>query len=262
MFTAPGLFLLPLFLYTLGPLLVLGLIGWGIWRGATAAREGTFNVGGLLSGYFQLVQGAALVLLLVGGATLLAAGFSYAFGQDFSYRTTVFAPITPGPAQAKPTASVTAAAAPGPTPIPTVAPELQQRRQRDVAQQQRGGMSQGISITIVAALLAGLHGAGRRWLLPRLGMSPAPSKLYLGVMLVVFGITGVIALSIAAANLAGFYSAPAADPLAQPNELPTPPGGAVATALADLPLWIWFLWTTVRTSREIPVAGAAVSGQS
>ncbi|HEX6510886.1 MAG TPA: hypothetical protein VF157_01195 [Chloroflexota bacterium] len=252
MFASSGLFLLPM-LFSVVPLLVLALIGWAIWRAASAARGGGagFTFAGLLSGYFQLVQGAALLMLLVGGATLLTAGFSYALGRDFSYRTTVFsAPAPVAPAPAKPAASgATPVASPSPTPVPTVSPDVRARQQRDLDQQQRNGLSQGISLTIVAAILAVLHGFGRRWLLPRLSLSPAPSRIFLGVMLAIFGLTGVIALPLAAAQLAGFYTAAPPEPNAQPNQLPTPPGAALATAIAVLPLWIGFLWATVRSAR-------------
>jgi len=240
--------------FALLPLGILALIVFGAWKAVASARGGgAITFGGVLAGYFYLVEGASLIVVLVGVTMVLTAGFGAWFGQEFSYRPP-FIPPTPAPAVAKPAASAKPEASatvvsPGPTPTPTLTPEQHDRQQRDLNQQQRTGLTQGISLAIVAAILAGLHYIGRRLLLPLIGRDPAPSRVFLGIMLAAFSITGVVALPVAAAQTAGYLTA---DPEAfsSTGQRPDPPGGALALAIAVLPFWGVFLWNMVREARR------------
>jgi len=249
-------------LYALVPILVLGAVGFGIWRLASASRA-HLTFAGLLSAYFQLVSGVSLIVLLSGLTALLTAAGASLLGPDFSYRASGaagFSQPAAAPAARAATAQATAANAgssgpssvvkPAPTPIPvaTVSPELRERQQLDQERQQREGLAQGISLSVVAGVLFVLHWLGRRNVLPRLGQDPRPSRAYVGLMLALFSLTGVITLPLAAAQVSSFYTAPT--PLPGTFNQPQPPGGTLALAVAVIPFWVAFLMSVSRAAHR------------
>jgi len=242
-------------LYALVPMLVLGGIGFGIWRLASGGRA-TLTFVGLLSGYFQLVRGVSLIVLLSGLTLLCNAAWASLLGAEFSYRASPGAAVAQAAPPAKPSAAASGAASPKPSPVPTVSPEIRERQRSDMERQQREGLAQGISLSVVASVLFALHWVGARTILPRLGQDAGPSRVYLGLMLALFSLTGVITLPLAAAQVSSFYTAPA--PAPGSFNQPQPPGGTLALAVAVIPFWLAFLLTISRAARRPePTAPAA-----
>jgi|GEM_PF-3774543 hypothetical protein len=157
-------------LYSLVPILVLGGIGFLIWRVASGGRA-AFTFAGVLAAYFHLVCGVSLVVLLAGFTLLLTAAWASLFGAEFSYRPGPGAAPAPGPAVAKPAASAVAKAQ-----------------------------------------------------------------------------AAASALPVAAAQVSSFLTAPPHTP--GTFNQPQPPGGALGLAIAVIPFWAAFLWSTTRAARR------------
>jgi hypothetical protein len=198
----------------------------------------------ILAGYFTLMTVAAVVMLALGMTTLVKAGLSQAFGRDFSYyvptRASFPAPVQP--------------AAPGAEQPPDVEQQLQSG-QRRIEQQYRSDLVQGGTLALVGAILWPLHAWGRR----RVADPASPVTRFLAraqqiVLLVLFSLVGLFSLPTALYELLRRFLIPADD-----SGIASPPGEAVATALVFVPLWVFFLWSTLRRVNAESPAGVSES---
>ena len=175
-----------------------------------------------------VIMAAALLTAATGFARLLAPLFSDAFGRDFTYITTV-GPFEPPPA---PPGSVTS---PPPVPSPQQAAQEQQRLHAENAY--RDDLVYGPTMLVVGLLVVGVLHAGR-WVLRRQQAElPLFGEAFLLLLLITTTIVALAALIAAVAELLRRYVVVPVGPSAQ---LPHP-GTALATAIAFLPLWGWFL---------------------
>lgn len=199
----------------------------------------------VVSAYLALVIGAALIVAAAGFARVLKAAFSDAFGRDFSYQSFVSSvPVRPS-------------VPPG---VPMPAPEEQERVQREAEERERNRVENlyrddvvyGVTMLVVGILMFGIHAAGRQFLRRRAGEPPLIHRAYLLLMLGTTSVVALASLIAATADLARRYILQSVGPEVM---LPSP-GGALATTIAFIPLWLWFLF---RILREISTPGQSPS---
>jgi hypothetical protein len=198
------------------PIYALLLIGGAIVLVARGRRNDALNLS------LAILLAAALVVTADGVAEFLAPLFSSAFGRDFTYQTTI--PNLPPP--------------PGVASAPTQQEELT----ASVENQYRDGIVYGATMLIVGALVFGVLWLCR-WFLRRWGAeTEILGETYLLLLLVTTTIVALAALVAAVAELLRRY---VVTPVGPDAVLPHP-GGALATAIAFLPLWGWFLVHAIR----------------
>lgn len=191
----------------------------------------------IAAAYFHLMAIACFLVMTVGIATGLKAGLSEVFDRDFSY----FHP--PSPARV-----VIDEGPPGPPGRlrPSSAEEQTERNRRDVERQYQNDLIQGITLTVVGAVLWGLHTIGRRQVTPE-DVEPFFSRAHSTVLLAIFGIVGVVALPVSLYELLRFFIITVD---ADQNFRSQPPGASVATALVFVPVWIYYLADILRRTRR------------
>lgn len=187
----------------------------------------------IAAAYFHLMAIATLLVLTVGLSTGIKAGLADAFGREFSYSR----PVT-----------MRAAVGPGGTarPPPPVPEEQQERQRKDIERQYQNDWIQGITLTLVGAVLWGLHLFGRRRVTPE---EPETrqffARAYSTVLLAIFGLVGVVALPMGMYELLRFFLVPLDE--SAPNQ---PPGASVAMAVVFVPIWIYYLNDILARSRR------------
>lgn len=197
----------------LAPLVILLLIGVGI--AALLRRRLTFA--NLVHVYMAVVTGVCVVLALVGGALLLKAIFSAAFGTDFSY-----VEVSPGPA-----------------------PEL-----RTAVSQARDDIALGATLLVIGLGSGVAHEFGKA--AARRRNPDDASIVERGFDLVMLGVATVVGLVSSAALLNDLLRRYVVTDSARNGfDLPHP-GEALAYTLMFVPLWILFairVWRALLGSR-------------
>lgn len=192
-----------------------------------------------------VIMAAALLTAATGFARLLAPLFSDAFGRDFTYATAV-GPFEPPPA---PPGSI-APSPPAPS-APQQAAQEQQRLQAENAY--RDDLVYGATMLVVGLLVVGVLQAGR-WVLRRQQAEvPLFGEAFLLLLLITTTIVGLTALIAAVAELLRRYVVVPVGPGVQPPH----PGAALATAIAFLPLWGWFLVRGIQAAATRAAASPA-----
>lgn len=177
----------------------------------------------ILLAYFYLMTIASLLIFTSGVSVGLKALLSDAFGREFSY----FMP--PSVRIAKPPSP--SEAIPGRPPEPT--PEDRERARQQVERQYKDDLIQGITFTVVGAVLWGLHQFGRR----RLGegdpdWGPFLDRTYSTIILGIFSIVGIISLPASLFELLRYFLLPGDEFMPRST-----PGGPVGIALVFVPVW-------------------------
>jgi hypothetical protein len=198
------------------------LVGGAIILTARRRRSDALNLS------LAILLAASAVVTADGLAQLLSPLFSNVFGRDFTYQTTLL-PFTPPQAPGAVAGSDTSAA-------------QQERLRENVENQYRDDIVYGATMLVVGALVFGVLWLGR-WFLRRWGAeTEILGEAYLLLLLVTTTVVALAALVTAVAELVRRYLVTPVGP----DALPPHPGAALATAIAFLPLWGWFLVRAIR----------------
>ncbi|MBI4301974.1 MAG: hypothetical protein HY664_05170 [Chloroflexi bacterium] len=169
----------------------------------------------LLSVYLYLMTIVSLLVLAVGLSSLVNVGLASVVGRDFSY---------------------------------SVPPTLEQGF--------RNGLAEGLSLTIVGGLVWALHIWGQRALRRRAdGDEPLLWKAYLAVLLGVFSIGGILALSLGVSQTVRYVLDSGTD---FTSSRPVP-GSTLAIAIVFVPIWIYYFAALWRERRDGAVSAIAES---
>ncbi len=208
----------------------------------------------LLRLYLYVVIIAGLLLLAQGISGLLQVGLASALGNDFSYHPVGVSgtrkPRTTDPLEFKDSAQLTAEERQKLSEINNKRQqdELEQRREERILGLERArkeGLIQGISFTLIGAVIWGAHLFARRRLETEEDRRSPMNRAYLIIMVVIFGLVTIINLPQAVFEGSRYYLL---DPL---NEFSrnSPPGGKLALSIATLPIWIVYLVGAIKAAR-------------
>lgn len=230
------------FLFAVVSFLGLGLVTAGVAYLVIKLRSGEaidLASRSLLSIYLRLITIVSLMVLAVGLSGLVNTGLASILGRDFSY-------------SASPVYREGSFPAGVPLEKGLPSPEEQQRQREEALESNfRGGLAEGISLTLVGGLIWALHLWGQSSLRRHPGgEEPVLHRIYLAVLLVIFSLGGILALSQGVSDTvryilvggAAFYT------------YRPPPGGSLSTAIVFVPIWVYYfatLWRELRP-REAP----------
>ena len=211
--------------------------------------------------YIYAVIVAGLVLFSIGGlGNLLQAGFGAAFEKEFSYR-----PVFVGPQpssvrvieRAERGGAVTVIEDGGVT--SELTPEEFKEREERLKQEQEEarlegldramdeGLINGVSLTLIGALIWGVHMVGRRRLENAEERESPLNRLYLIVVVVIFAVIAIVALAKGVPETTRYLLL---EPLGEFAHRSNTPGEPLAVAIMALPIWIIYLMGTVRAMRR------------
>ncbi len=232
--------LIPIFII-LGLIMVVSVAAFLVSR----SRQGkpvAISMRFVLLSYFYLISLISLVILVSGLVPLLTAGLTVPLGRDFSYQTfPMVRPISPPPYIEKQPAPAQPS---GPTPEQEA--QQQQQQQEQEQRQQKANLQDdiisGSSRVLVAGLIWFFHRLGRKMM----QKNPAPGAAfldhaYLVILLLIFGIVSLVALPNALYQSVRYYFYA---PVQQFESRPAP-GSSLATAIAFVPFWIYYLKRTI-----------------
>ena len=241
-------------------LVALGLVvGGGIflvsrYRGG---RNIQISMRFLLRLYMYVVIIVGLLLFTQGVSHLLRAGMAGVGGKDFSYRP-VFVSIpgfeeirTPKPVELKERSDLTDEER---EELAQIIAE-RERKNLELRREQRRkgldrafkeGLIQGVSFTIIGAIIWIVHAIGRRRLETHEERESPLNKIYLIVIVVTFGVITIVNLPQAVFESLRFYLLDPVDEFTSRYQ----PGGKLALSIAALPVWIVYLMGAVRAVRR------------
>lgn len=193
----------------------------------------------LLKVYLYLISFITLLVAVGGAAVFLNSAFSYKFGVPFSfnleetnayYDKEIVAPVEKDYAQPECY-----------TGEPT---EIEGQKVCFNQEAQKQGFVNGLTIAISMIVLFFIHKLGI-FLSEKKSVLYWLKKTYTFVSLIVFSLVGVVTIPIAAYQLSTYaFSRP------EDITLIDPPGLALATVIFVLPIWIYFLVSTIRLKEE------------
>ncbi len=214
--------------------------------------------------YIHVVIVAGLVLLTLGGlSNLLQAGFGAAFGKEFSYR-----PVSVGPhpvpvrvvdREVERDGVITVIERDGITREVQVTPEefkeleaerkleQEEKRVKGLDRAMKEGLINGVSLTLIGALIWGIHMAGRRMLESTEEQEGPLNRIYLFVIVVIFGIITIASLAQGVPETVRYALL---EPLDEFGRSKDTPGEPLAVAIVALPIWITYLMGTIRAARR------------
>lgn len=204
--------------------------------------------------YLAAMSIVSLLILTGGIAHLVNAGFSEVFDRDFSYYPVYVGdaelealrkPDAPAPVPTATPTPVPGAAAPAsPTPVPTPTPEEKELlRQEGLQRSFEEGLLSGVSYTLVGGLLWFAHVWGRRKVeTPEERRDDVLDRLYLLVVLLIFGIVTVVSLPSAVDESLRYF-------ILDYNDR-RQPGEELAVALVSLPVLLIYLRGTIQSIRN------------
>ena len=211
----------------------------------------------LLRLYIYVVIIVGLLLLTQGVTELARAGLAGAGGKDFSYRP-VFVNIpgeqglrAPKPVELKDRAELTEAEL---EELSLVLAEREEKslelrreaRLKGLDRALKEGIIKGLTFTIVGALIWIAHVLGRGWLETREERESPINRIYLILVVVMFGVITLVNLPQGIFEGFRFYLL---DPLDEFGRN-SPPGDKLGLAIATAPIWIIYLAGAIRAVRR------------
>lgn len=220
----------------------------------------------IVEGYFYLIMVISFIIFTFGMITLLNAGFSGLLGRDFSY----FSYGRPPPYYPVPAMPVTERAyLPGvamPPQTEALTPEQQEELRQKEEQRQieenrkrqeqshREGLTEGVGMAFAGGIVWALHIWGRRRFHSAAdSISNGIRRSYLVVMLVIYSIMGLTAITMAVSRVLRQYILYDIDKYAY---VPAP-GPVVAAGIILVPVWIYFLTSLINEMKEKENEGTA-----
>ena len=212
----------------------------------------------LLRLYMYVVIIAGLLIFTQGVSGLIRAGLASGIGKDFSYNPVYVAMTeadelvrTPKPLELKDPPDLT----------PAEREELseiiaeRERKMIEIRREQRRrgldraleeGLIEGVSFTFIGAIIWAMHVLGRRRLeTPEERESPV-TRIYLILIVVIFGIITIVNLPQAVFESLRYAVLEPFDEFGDRYQ----PGGKLALSIVTLPIWIIYLMGTIRSVRQ------------
>lgn len=194
----------------------------------------------LFGAYFYLVAMISLLAVVFGGTLVTKAVLSSGFGRDFSYYN--YAMVHPEPPVLEDSGGKS-------NPDTLQQKEVQARavvqEQDRIEAEYQNDLFNGISALIVGLLFLIVHVFGWSRLDPASGRKE--SLLYKGyvlLQLVVYSLITLVALPMAISGTLRHFLVRATDTVT------SAPGESVAVALWVTPVWLFWVWLTMRTLRK------------
>ncbi len=211
----------------------------------------------LLRLYMYVVIIVGLLLFTQGVSSLVRAGMAGAGGKDFSYRP-VFVAVpgfqeirVPKPVELKERADLTDQELEELAQI--IAERERKNRELREEQQRKGldrafkeGLIEGISFTIIGAIIWLVHVLGRMRLETQEERESPLNRVYLIVLVVTFGVITIVNLPQAVFESFRFYLLDPVDEFSRRYQ----PGGKLALSIASLPIWVLYLTAAIRSVRR------------
>ena len=230
---------------------VLALIGVGLVYIINRIRTGEplrIPLRLVLRVYLHVVIIVGLVIFSVGGlGNLLNAGFGVAFDKEFSY-SPVFSE------QFHNEDSELSRAMSNESDLEKRADLGTEREKQRNEATERGldralkeGLILGVSLTIIGCIIWGSHIFGRRRLQSPEEMQDQLSRLYHIVILVIFSVITIIALTQAVPDTLRYFIL---EPIDEFDRDSNTPGEPLTTAIVALPIWMQYLMETIRGMRK------------
>ena len=190
--------------------------------------------------YLYVISAVSVVILVVGLSGLVEAGLGAVLGKEFSYHPS-FAKVASRPVEVKPPGvEPSAPAVVEPTPE-----EEEAQRAEGLDRAFKEGILNGLSLTLVGAVILGLHIWGRRRLEEEDERAGMLNRVYLFLLLAIFGVVALITLPLAINDTLRYYIIDSAEEFSRVR-----PGGRLAAALVTVPVWAFYLLATLRALRR------------
>jgi hypothetical protein len=184
--------------------------------------------------YLYVISLISLITLVAGLSNLVQAGLGAALGKEFSYTPNYIAAqfrSSPEPVKGEPA---------------IVDPKADEElRQKGLDRAFKEGILNGLSLSIVGAAVLALHTWGRRQLETEEERRGIPHRVYLILLLVLFGVITLITLPSAIYEALRYYLL---DTVKQ--DYGNRPGEALASAIVALPVWAYYLRGTIGMLRK------------
>ena len=216
-------------------LVALGVFMISRWRAGTPFGI-SFRT--IALAYCYLMSAVSLLVLVIGLSMGVKAGLSDVLGRGFSYYVTTEERMMPVPEdKADPSAPRRMEM----QPIPL---EERERNARQVERHYREDLIASITMVVVGGIVWVVHTFGRRRLKAEDALDDFLSKSFATIMLVIFGLVGMVSLTMGINELLRYY-------LIEPDQFSRrqSPGDAVSTALVFVPIWFYYVLTTLRRGR-------------
>ena len=108
--------------------------------------------------------------------------------------------------------------------------------------EEKSNIINGISVTLIGLLILGVHLYGRRWVESKEESFDSLRKLYFIAGLAIFAVASITSLASAIPEALRYV-------LLEVSEGEESPGMALSVSLVSLPIWAYFLISTIRTMR-------------
>ena len=240
-----------------GIFVALALLVGGAFVLITRIRSGsplTIDMRALVRIYLYVGIIAGLLVFTQGASELIKAGAAGIAGNDFSYQPVRVA--LPGPAEGRAEHPLELADRSdlSPEQLEELSVILEERRQQDAKNQEERdrlgrerafdeGLIEGISFAIIGALLWAAHMAGRAMTERPEDRAGPLNRVYLVLLTVIFGIITIVSLPQAVFETLRYA---VLDPVSRDHE----PGEKLALSITALPIWLIYLWYTIRSIRR------------
>ena len=244
-------------LLTFGILVLLGLLVGGAFFLVMRLRTGAplnIDVRALVRLYLYVGIVAGLLVFTQGTSELIKAGAAGIAGNEFSYRP-VWVEL-PGDADAKPQHSLELAdrrdlSSEELEELSRILAERQEETAQANEERDRIGLERafdegliaGISFFIIGALVWGAHMFGRNRLETPGDRAGPLNRVYLVLLTVIFGIITIVSLPQAVFETLRYA---VLDPVSDRYH----PGEKLALSITALPIWLVYLWHSVRSVRR------------
>jgi hypothetical protein len=195
------------------------------------------SFGSIMVAYFYAMCIVSLVVFTIGATSLVKVGLGEVLGRSFSYPVQLLVkPVAPIP----PPGTTYVA----PSPDQNLAAEQQQNAQ--IEQEVRSDLVQGGSLAVAGAIVWALHALGLRRLVRAADAFAAfLARAYLVVILIVFGLGGLISLVLGVYQSL-LFALTSIDSFTYRQ----PPGEAAAMAIVYVPAWAIVLGLALRELRR------------
>lgn len=180
--------------------------------------------------YFYIVITVGIVIISLGGiASLINAGFGEVIDPQFSYGD-VYRDHQYDLERIENNEQINGST------------ETLQSLNEKLDIEKKSNIINGISVTLIGLLILGVHLYGRRWVESKEDSSDSLRKLYFIAGLAIFAVASITSLASAIPEALRYV-------LLDVSEGEESPGMALSVSLVSLPIWAYFLVSTIRTMR-------------
>ena len=244
-------------LIAFGVLVALGLLVGGAFVLIMRLRSGaslSIDIRMLVRLYLYVGIIAGLLVFTQGASELIKAGAAGIAGKDFSYYP-VWVELpedkenqSQHPLELADRSDLSAAQL---EELSVILAERNERNAKNDEERDRlgvdrafdEGLIEGISFAIIGALVWAAHMAGRRWIEGPEDRAGPLNRIYLILLTVIFGVITIVSLPQAVFETLRYA-------VLDNGGRDGAPGGTVALSITALPIWLIYLWSSIRSVRR------------